>query len=241
MQTRPDEVSRVSLVLASCVLIALVALQPARLAAQTCMGTAPFSAGGGRIGLLLASNRDANSIGATLSAGMARGLFVNTSISRLSIDVASDAAPAFAATAGYGFDIETPPDHLGVQLCPFAGVEYVDGPQVNLGVGIPTIHVTSRAYKVGLALGEMLQKHARYAIVPNASFYYVAETAATRQDFERREISEYYGVFEAGMGIVIDRVLTLQAGLALPLWLDRAANTFGLGVGFNFGGGGPER
>lgn len=224
-----------------CTAVVLAALLPAHLAAQTCMGTAPFSAGIVRAGVMAARSPDASSVGAALSAGMEHGLFANTSISRLSIEVARRAAPAFAATAGYGIDIELPPDHLWIQACPFVGAEYVDGPQVDLGPGIPRVDVTSRAYRAGLALGESIHSHDRFSLVPNAAFSYVLETAVTRQGGATENISEDYGLLEFGMGVVIDRIFTLQAGLAIPIWLDRAASALVVGVGMNFGGGGADR
>jgi hypothetical protein len=221
--------------LASSAAVILVVLQPASISAQTCMGTAPFSAGTGRIGAIAAYNERANSIGGSLSAGMQRGLFAGASFSRLSIDDADRPAPAFAATAGLGIDAPRLPSTISLQFCPFAGYESVLGPDVDLGGGIPPVTVRTHAYRGGLAIGIGLAVHETLSFVPNASMSYVSERASMRQGGSTQEVSADYRVFDYGLGVVFNRIFSAQVMASIPIGVKNVLPTIGLAFGMNFG------
>jgi hypothetical protein len=216
----------------------LIALLPVAVGAQTCMGTAPFSAGATRVGAVASYNRNASSVGASLGLGKAYGLFANASLSRLSIDVATGPAPAFAAIGGYSFDIDWPRDVLSFQLCPFAGYESVDGPEVDLGPDVPLLHVRSHAYRGGLALGGTVFTKGRVSLVPSGSVSYVTERATTWQDsFSSETLSADYGLAEGGFGVVIKGIYTVQVMVSTPFRIKGSVpiTTVGLALGMNFG------
>lgn len=215
-------------------LAAAIAWVPTSVGAQTCLGTAPFGEGVGRIGLVAAHNENSRSIGASVAAGVVSGLFASASFSRLWIDAAEDPMPAFAATGGYSFDIEWR-EIFSFQVCPFAAYESVKGPEVDLGGGIPIVYVNSHAYRGGFALGGAVLRRPSYSIVPTGSLSYVREIATMRQGGSIDELSEEYGLLDGGVAVVFRRVFSVQALVSVPLGIPKLPLTYGLSFGMNFG------
>jgi hypothetical protein len=225
-----------SSVLASIAVAGLTFL-PATAPAQTCLGTAPLQEASARIGVVAAHNERARSVGASLTAGVLRGLFVGASHSRLWIDVAEDPVPAFVGTAGFSVDIPLPRDAM-FQACPFATYETVDGHEVDLGPAIPRAYAETHAFRGGLALGGTALRRLSFAVVPTVSLSFVREVATLRQAATYEELSDDYGLLDGGVGIVFGRIFTAQATLSMPVWIRGMVPTYGLFIGMNFGG--PE-
>ena len=212
-------------------------LLPMEVAAQTCMGTAPFSEGAVRVGAIASYNENARSIGASLAGGKATGLFGNVSLSRLSIDAATGPSPVLVVTGGYSIDVNWPSDVLAFQLCPHVGFKAVDGPEVDLGDDLPLLDVTTDAWRGGFALGGAVFTRGFVSIVPTGSISYVSESSALRQGGSTDEVSVNYGMVDAGLGLVVRGIYTVQATVAVPFRIRGSVprTTFGVAVGMNFG------
>ena len=229
--------SRGRLVQASIAAVLLIALVPMQAAAQTCMGTAPFSEGAVRVSAIASYNENASSIGASLAGGKATGLFGNVSLSRLSIDAATGPSPALVVTGGYAIDVNWPRDVPAFQVCPHIGFKAIDGPEVDLGDDLPLLTVTTDAWRGGLALGGSLIARGFVSLVPTVSVSYVTESSMLRQGGSADEVSVNYGLVDAGVGVVVRGIYTVQAVVAVPFRIRGSVprTTYGVALGMNFG------
>jgi hypothetical protein len=137
--------------------------------------------------------------------------------------------------AGFGVDIDWPRDILSFQVCPFAAFEAVQGPEVNLGPGIPRLYVHSNVYRGGLAVGGAVIGRRWFSVVPTGSLSWVREVAHMKQDRVDSQVSETYGLLDGGIGVVFKGVVTVQAMASLPVWIDGLVPTYGLMLGLNVG------
>ena len=217
--------------------VALGALIPATVGAQRCMGTAPLNEWTGRAGVVGTHNERAQSVGATLGAGVTDALFVSGTFSRLWIDAAVDHVPAVSVSLGYGFDVNWPRDILAFHVCPLATFKSVDGPEVDLGPVTPRVYVKSHAYRGGLALGGAVLGWPSLSVMTTGSASFVREVARTRQAANEYKVSEDYGLLDGGIGVVIRHTFTVQGTASVPVAIRGLVPTYGIMLAMNFGRG----
>src|SRR5687768_658017 len=106
--TRLPPMNHRSVVNRMTIVVALLVVSAAGAAAQTCMGTASFTAGRIRIEGAASFNDDANGLGASVSVGSPIGLFAQGSVARMTFDGAEfddESAPLFGLQAGYAINV----------------------------------------------------------------------------------------------------------------------------------------
>ena len=215
----------------------VLASQPA--SAQTCFGAASFRDGSFRVGGVAGYSDDATGLGVMVAAGADAGPWGSLSATRLNFDAGAtgeEIAPSYGATLGYGFDVGGAANPASVQVCPYAGYQYLGGPNIDLGGGLGTTKVRSRAYLGGASIGAVVPSSPGLYLVPSAGVSYVAERAKVfAPGFWWEKVHDDYGVFDASLGLVFNRRITTQFGAAFPFGVDDAASNFSLAVGINFG------
>ena len=199
--------------------------------AQTCTGTASFGSGPMRIGASVDFAEDVRQYGGQLAVGRAGGPFATLSIGRFDIEDIDEFGKAYAGEIGYGVDLG-PTESL--ELCPVLGSTY-NTIKVNIP-GNSVTDITSRALSGGFMLGSVASTSPTLSIVPAAGIFYVHERAKIDSNiFLDEEATEDYGVITLAAGFVFNQRVTVRPNIAIPVGLDDADPTFGVGFAFNFG------
>ena len=208
----------------------IVALSATRMAAQTCSGAAAFSAGPVRLGAGLASSDGVKSYGVNMAVGAKAGPFVSGSLSRTEYSDIADNGTLVGLGAGYAFDLNRTKT---VQFCPEVSFRHESGPEIEyLG---STISTSADAVGFGGVFGGVVPVTPTLDVVPFAGGAYVITQAWATLGRESESESLRYGEVDVGAGFVINKTLTLQPSVALPVGIEGAKSSFQLAFAFNFG------
>jgi hypothetical protein len=211
---------------------AVATLLPAeRASGQTCLGTASFAAGLARAGATFAVTDGGKAYGGHVAVGAPTGPFGDLAVARSEFDDIDAGATAFSIGVGYAIEV-TPAGHL--QFCPRITHVRQSGPDFDTGFG--TAKTSLRASEIGASLGGSVQVTPRLDFVPFAGAAYVATrgTLETEQGTEQSD-TEDGGQIRFGAGLVLDRRLTLQPAVLIPLGSEGSSHTFVLMLAWNFG------
>jgi hypothetical protein len=214
------------------VLLAVVTVfSTERAAGQTCLGTASFGAGLVRAGAAFASTEGVKAYGGNLAVGAPTGPFVDASVARANYDDLDANATAFSIGVGYAIEVAQA-GH--VQFCPHIAHVRQSGPDFDTGFGV--LETSLRASVIGASLGGSVPVSPRLDLVPFVGAAYVA-TRGTLEEGQGAEQSdtEDSGQLQLGAGLVLDRRLTLQPTVLIPLGAEGANSTFQLLLAWNFG------
>jgi hypothetical protein len=210
--------------------LGVVALSAARVSAQTCVGAAAFSSGPVRLGAGLATSDGAKSYGVTMAAGAKTGPFASGGLSRIEYSDLDGSGTVVGLGAGYAIDVNPTKT---VQFCPLAGFQYQSGPDIDLGGS--TLSMSAHAVSLGGSLGGSVPMTPTLDFVPFAGASYIASRATGTLDGTSDSESQSYGEIDVGAGFVINKTLTLQPSVAIPVGVDGAKSAFQLAFAFNFG------
>ncbi len=197
---------------------------------QTCLGTASYASGIVRVdgGIQFSAGQDA--YGGGLAVGAPSGLFASGDISRASFDAVDGNATGLTTQAGYALNLVA---GGALQVCPTVGFAYQSGPDYRNVLG--SFSSSSHAFVFGASLGSAFTTSSAFTLAPF--------TAVTR---EARHISQsspgadlsasqnYYNV-AFGVGLVIDRTITLQPAISLPAGLSGPRPIYSFAFSVNFG------
>jgi len=210
--------------------LALLVFSATRMTAQTCAGLAPFSAGPVRLGAGLSSSEGVKGYGVNMAAGAKAGPYATATLTRIEYSDLDGNGTLVGVGAGYAIDVN--PTRT-VQFCPRAGLEYISGPDVDTGTG--TITTSAHAVSFGGALGGTVPMAPTFDFVPFIAASYIVERATAKFGGVSESDSEDYTEVDVGAGFVINKALTLQPMVAIPVGLDGAKSAFQLAFTFNFG------
>jgi hypothetical protein len=210
--------------------LAVVALSGTRLSAQTCVGSASFSAGPVSVGAGLGTSEGVKSYGVSLAAGVNSGLYAGGSLSRIEYADLDGSSSSVAVGAGYAINLNR---SRTVQFCPEVAYQHVSGPDIDYaGQKITT---SARAFSYGGALGTTVPVLPSLDFVPFTAAYYVTTRATATLATDSESETQNYGEFDVGAGFVIIKALTLQPSVAIPFGISGGKSTFDIGFAFNFG------
>ena len=228
---RPPSTADVVRHLASLLLV-LAALLPVRNAsAQTCLGSASFGAGLVRAGATLASSDAAKVYGGAVAVGAPTGPFVDASLAWADYEGASELATIYSIGVGYAIEV-TPAAH--VQFCPRIAHRRQSRLSIETSSGMASTEL--RVSEIGASLGGLVSVTPRLDVVPFAGAAYLA--TRTTRDFEQgasEADTEDDGQLQLGAGLVLDRRITLQPAVLIPLGSDGGSSTFQLLLAWTFG------
>jgi hypothetical protein len=207
--------------------LCILSIAHATLAAQSCRGLAPFSAGPYRVTGEGSLTPESNAVGAGIGLELPQGVFADADIATRSSDSFNGSSLELAIGAGYEIQLGQ------FQLCPVGSVGLGLGPSTPFGNGEDR---SSRTAQLGIALGTSLGAMNRWQWVPSLalSFAYHQDAAHNFAGTTLFAISDYYAVAQFGLGFVM-RELSIRPHLDLPLSLQSGDPTLGLTVGYNFG------
>lgn len=201
-----------------------------QLGAQACVGAASFASGPVRIGAGLNVADNAKSYGLQMAAGSSAGPFATATLSRAEYNEVDDAGIVLGVNAGYAIDL-TP--EKNVQFCPLVGFAYQTGPDVSTTIG--TISTSAHAVAFGGSLGGIVPVSPMFDFVPFAGGSYLISQASASTGGASVSNAENYGEINVGAGFVINRILTLQPSVSVPVGLDGGKTSFQIAFAFNFG------
>lgn len=210
--------------------LGFLALTATEVTAQTCNGLAPFSAGPVRLGAGLSSSEGVKGYGVNMAAGAKSGPYASGNVTRVEYSDLDGNGTLFGLGAGYAIDVNPTKT---VQFCPRAGVEFQSGPDIDTGTG--TITTSAHAVSFGGALGGTVPMAPTFDFVPFIAASYVVSRATAKMGGVSESDSQDYTEVDVGAGFVINKTLTLQPMVAIPVGLDGAKSAFQLAFTFNFG------
>jgi hypothetical protein len=187
------------------------------------------------LGAGITSGDHAKSYGAQFAVGSATGPFATAGLSAVQYDGIDSNGLSMGVSAGYSVDL-TPKGTA--QFCPLVGFVYQNGPDIETSFG--TISSSFHAFELGGSFGGIAASSPGFDFVPFAGASFVlAQASASASGISQSENSNY-GVVSAGAGFVINRTLTIQPAVNIPVGLDGGKASFSLSVGFNFGTAKPK-
>ncbi len=201
---------------------ALIISREAR--AQTCLGTAQFSAGVARVAGSASFtgsasfNGDAKEYGGEIAVGANNGVFVSASGGQIVPNGAGPGPNTVGASLGYGLVIGS-----AAQFCPLVAYTHKTSPEDDISFGG--------------ALGATARISAQASIVPYVGAAYVHASGTLLPFGTSGAIvsTTHYGILELGVGLVIDRSITLRPNVSVPFGITGGPTTVGVALGFNFG------
>lgn len=197
--------------------------------AQTCVGTASFSAGTARIGAGAQFTDGAKAYGASLGAGTAN-VFGKAGVSRTEYDDVSEGATVFDASVGASLDVN---QQKTIQLCPLVGFSYQSGPDIETGFG--TINLSAHTFAFGGSIGGTIPVSPGFDLVPFGGAAYQILKASGSFAGQSGSDSENYTLITVGAGFVINHIFTLQPTVNFPVGLDGGKSAYGIAFSLNFG------
>jgi hypothetical protein len=211
-------------------LVLLLAIVRSPVVAQTCMGMASFSAVPVQVAASGTFSDLSNSLGGSVGYGMPSGVFGTVGVSTTSYDGVDGSTTVIAGRAGYQLVMS---QSRPIQICPNVGIGIGMGPSDGPGGA----ERSSRSLTAGLSVGTELGASPRMTVVPSVGLSYAhevekAEDAAGAILFE---ISDGYALAQLGVGIILNRHLSIRPGVDFPVGLEGSNPMFGLTVGYNFG------
>jgi Outer membrane protein beta-barrel domain len=215
---------------ANALLVCTCALLPAAVGAQACVGAASFSSGPMRLGAGLTISDGLKTYGAQFGVGAEVGPFGSASLSRAEYDNASEAGVVLGLNAGYAIDL-TPTKN--VQFCPVAGFAYQSGPNVQSTFG--DVSASAHAIGFGGSFGGIVPMSPTFDFVPFAGASYLVSQTSVSIGGNSGSVSENHGEVNVGAGFVLNRTLTLQPSVSIPVGVDNAKTSFQIAFAFNFG------
>lgn len=207
----------------------VLALSATRMEAQTCVGTASFSKGPVRLGAGLASTEGVKRYDVSMAAGAKAGPFASGTMSRAEYSDIDGSATVLGVGAGYAIDLNPAKT---VQFCPLARFSHQSGPDIDFGTS--TITTSFRSFGLGGSLGVVLPIGPTVDFVPFAgASYFVEHASASGGTFDPDTQDETK--VNVGAGFVVNKTLTLQPSVVIPVGNDGAKSVFQLAFAFNFG------
>jgi hypothetical protein len=213
------------------IIVCICLTLPAAIEAQACQGAASFSSGPVRIGAGFNTSDGVKSYGAQLAAGVGAGLYGSAALSRAEYDNVANAGVVIDVTAGYAIDLT--PSHAA-QFCPLASFGYQSGPDIDTGIG--TISTSAHAVGFGGSFGGAIAVAPSFDFVPFVAAEYWIQQASASNAGSTVSSSTNYTSIDIGAGFVVNKMLTLQPAVSIPVGLTDGKATFQLAFAFNFGG-----
>jgi hypothetical protein len=198
-------------------LVVLALLPCAEVRAQVCTGFGSLSGSRYRLDVSAASYTYATAVGASVTAG--RNLFATVGVG--STRDAELHASTYDLRAQAGYDV--PMGREPFTFCPLVMLSYSLGPyDFMLHEG----HFTYLDAGVGLGLAVIAVRSARLTVIPAVGARY-SRLALRRVSSATVQVSQgsgwvktdWYGLLNAGLGIVIDNMVTVRPGVSVPLGL----------------------
>jgi len=215
----------------SCLLaLGVVALFATRMDAQTCSGSAAFSAGPIQLGAGLGTSEGFKSYGLDVAAGAKAGPYAWANLARAEYADVDGSATGVGVGAGYAIDLTRA---RTMQFCPEASISHWSGPDFDYYT--QRVTTSFRAVALGGTFGGVVRVAPMLDLVPFVGAYYRHDRASATLDGATDSQSEEYSEIDVGAGFVINRTLTLRPSVDIPVGLDGAKSELRFSFSYNFG------
>jgi hypothetical protein len=185
---------------------------------QTCLGAAQFSAGSVRIAGSASFGSGTSEYDGQVAIGANDGIFVSASGGAIVPKGGGTNGTVLGADIGYSLVVGS-----AMQVCPLVSYTHTTFTgETDDGLGF------------GGSLGTTARISPQAVIVPFVGATYVHATAK----FSGISVSGNYGVAELGVGLVLNKSITLRPSVATPFGLGPSGGgttVVGITLGFNFG------
>lgn len=220
-------------------LAASLAIWPALLDAQRCMGAMSFADRRAHIGVDASVSPAGRSTTGGLTVGSPRGPFASVGAGEMHNDDPSDHARLLAATAGVGFTLRPRPN---MQVCPFISVEVTGEIASRATVMIQGREydirgIATQSYALGASVGAALSSVTAFDVVPFVSAAVIARNTDIYLSPEgpREAAGDHYYAVAFGAGALMERLITLRPSVTLTFADERTSAAFGLHLSISFG------
>jgi hypothetical protein len=210
---------------ATAIALTFALAMPTAVRAQLCTGNASFRAGTLAIGAGAERTGDATLIRGQLSGGKAGGVFVSGNVGRGSFRFSE----ANSTVVGGSVGLEQL--HFGnprIAFCPVAGAVYETGDD---GV----IRGNTFAVSLGVSLARELPVSARASVIPFAHASIVRMRIRLTDVDDTLWTVDVHGMLRTGVGVVLNRRLTLQPNVGIRFGDSYGKPAFGIAAQVNFG------
>jgi hypothetical protein len=213
----------------SLVLLGLLSA-PAR--AQTCLGLASYSGSPVQVTGTGSLAYESRSFAAGLGYGLPTSGFGGVAVGTTLNDSFDGSTLELGATLGYQLALGKT---AATELCPVASFAVGIGPNNTFNSGVDR---SRRTASVGLAIGRSLVASPQLRVVPTVglSYAYRKDKAENSAGTSLFEIADHYALAQVGVGLVLNSNISVRPSIDLPLGLDGTDPTFGITLGYNFGG-----
>jgi hypothetical protein len=195
-----------------------LAFVPGALSAQTCLGNASFATNHLQLAGDITAGDGADEIGLSFASGS------NTAFAGLGVGFISytgDGRLAGRGVLGY----QVPATSSGsIQVCPVV--------RAGLGFGEDRGDISSQIYSLGLAIGGVMLRAERIALVPSVT---LAMQHERFEDFGAN-ITDEYGTATFAVGIVLNESLSIRPNFLMPIGARFDEPILGISLSLNFGG-----
>ncbi|MES3033157.1 MAG: hypothetical protein V4813_04080 [Gemmatimonadota bacterium] len=121
-----------------------------------------------------------------------------------------------------------------VMVCPVASAEYLKSPDIDDGDG-GTVEVSGTGATAGLAIGGAVSTSSSVSFIPFAALQAAYARVSVSNGGTSFSDSDTYGLLSGGLGIVLTPTVLVRPFIQIPLGLDGADPSYGVGVSFGFG------
>jgi hypothetical protein len=201
--------------------------------AQSCQGLASFSSGPLQVsGEGAVALSESSGIRGGLAYGLSRGPFARVRLGTLVNQTTGGSSLDLGVGLGYEIQLG---GSRGLHVCPVASVGWEIGPNDGFGSGVDR---SRRSAQLGLALATSIGAPRLWEIVPSlgVAYAYQKDQAQDNVGALLFQISDRYALAQLGLGLIFRSRFSVRPYLDLPLALDGGDPSFGLTLGYNFGG-----
>lgn len=195
-----------------------LAFVPSVAAAQTCLGNASFATNHLQLAGDMTAGDGADEFGLSFVSGS------NTAFAGLGVGFISysgDQRLAVRGVLGY----QVPATSSGsIQVCPVL--------RAGLGFGEDSGDISSQIYSLGLAVGGVMLRAERIALVPSVTLAMQHE----RFDDFGANITDEYGTATFALGIVLNESLSIRPSFLMPIGARFDEPILGISLSLNYGG-----
>lgn len=207
-----------------------VSLSATGMEAQTCQGTAAYSAGPVRLGGDYASGDGWKVYGLDVGVGAKSGAYAQAGVSRSEYSDFDDSGKSVGFGAGYAIDLNR--THT-LQFCPLVTAAFQSGPDIDYQNS--KIETSTRDFGFGGSFGGSVSVTPTLDLVPFAGAAFFTERLSATLDGVSDSQSANLGLLDIGAGFVINKTLTLQPSASIPFGIEGGKSRFELAIAFNFG------
>jgi hypothetical protein len=204
---------------------------PLQLSGQACLGAASFGRDPVRLGAGVSASQHVNVYDLDLAAGSSQGPFASAALSRVEYDNVSDVGTGLDVLGGFAINLTPEKNFL---FCPLVGFAHQSGPDFETTFGHVSVSTQSVAF--GGSFGGTVPVSRNLAFVPFAEGLFVNSQETDRGGGVVSSGPVNYGEINIGAGWVVNRTLTFQTSMSVPVGLNGAETSYRFGFGINFGG-----